>query len=265
FTTMDVQEQMFPDMSVVLSVSEPITVLDENSTELPVAEENAKVRVRRSINANEWSTIVLPFDMTEEQVKEAFGEDVQLADFAGYETVEEEDEVTGIQVNFNAATSISANTPCLIKVAAPVSEFTVEGVDIVPKEELVVAAVKRTKKQWSEMVGTYVANTKLGEEELEDHFLFLNGNKFWYSTGATRMKGYRAYFDFYDVLSSVENAEAKVRLAINGDGTTTGMESVEFGAHNENGSWYSLDGLRLTGKPTEKGIYIVDGKKVAIN
>ncbi|MDE6721154.1 MAG: hypothetical protein K2J84_03280 [Bacteroidaceae bacterium] len=79
------------------------------------------------------------------------------------------------------------------------------------------------------------------------------------------MEGYRAYFDFSDVLSSVENANARVRLAINGDGTTTSVESMEFGARKEDGNWYSLDGRRLTGKPTEKGIYIVDGKKVAIN
>lgn len=129
-----------------------------------------------------------------------------------------------------------------------------------PKEELVVAAVNRDRRQWNEMIGTYVAGT-----QIEKDCLFLNGNKFWYSTGATRMKGYRAYFDFYDVLSSVENANARVRLAINRDGTTTGVESVEFSVRKENGSWYSLDGRRLTGKPTEKGIYIVDGKKVAID
>ncbi|MBQ7443801.1 MAG: hypothetical protein IJS59_08075 [Bacteroidaceae bacterium] len=38
-----------------------------------------------------------------------------------------------------------------------------------------VAAVKRTKKQWSEMTGTYVAGTLL-----ESQKLFISGNKFWY-------------------------------------------------------------------------------------
>jgi hypothetical protein len=28
--------------------------------------------------------------------------------------------------------------------------------------------------------------------------------------------------------------------------------------------WYSLDGRRLSGKPTTKGVYINNGKKVAI-
>ena len=29
-------------------------------------------------------------------------------------------------------------------------------------------------------------------------------------------------------------------------------------------AWYTLDGVRLSGKPTKKGIYINNGKKVAI-
>jgi len=30
------------------------------------------------------------------------------------------------------------------------------------------------------------------------------------------------------------------------------------------GAWYTLDGRRLSGKPTQKGIYIVNGKKVVL-
>ena len=29
-------------------------------------------------------------------------------------------------------------------------------------------------------------------------------------------------------------------------------------------AWYTLDGVRLSGKPSRKGIYINNGKKVAI-
>ena len=39
----------------------------------------------------------------------------------------------------------------------------------------------------------YVAGTTV-----EDQMLFISGGKFWYSTGLTKMNGYRAYFDFYD-------------------------------------------------------------------
>ncbi len=31
-----------------------------------------------------------------------------------------------------------------------------------------------------------------------------------------------------------------------------------------NGQWYALDGQRLSGKPTRKGLYIRNGKKVRV-
>jgi hypothetical protein len=33
---------------------------------------------------------------------------------------------------------------------------------------------------------------------------------------------------------------------------------------NEAGAWYDLNGRRLFGKPTAKGLYIVNGRKVVI-
>ena len=51
------------------------------------------------------------------------------------------------------------------------------------------------------------------------------------------------------------------------EGTPTGIKSVEnnhMAESLETGNWYTLDGRRLSGKPTKRGIYIVNGKKVVI-
>ena len=48
---------------------------------------------------------------------------------------------------------------------------------------------------------------------------------------------------------------------------TTGIESVESNQTAEGletGNWYTLDGRRLSGKPTKRGIYIVNGKKMVV-
>ena len=48
---------------------------------------------------------------------------------------------------------------------------------------------------------------------------------------------------------------------------TTGIVSIENGKwiiDNGAGAWYSLDGRKLDGKPTKKGVYINNGKKVVI-
>lgn len=230
-------------------------VLDELATTAPAADTGVNVKVKRTINANEWSTICLPFAMTEAQVKAAFGNDVVLKDFNGYTITEEGDDIVGIEVNFNTVNPVAivANHPYVIKVSSAISEFTVNEVDIDPEDEPTVAAIKRTKKQWSELIGTYVANTTVGE-----NCLFLSGNKFWYSNGNTKMKGFRAYFDFYDVLSEVENASS--RIGFNFD-ETTGIKEVHGNTSVE--GTYDLQGRKVE-EPTNKGLYIVNGHKVVI-
>lgn len=232
-------------------------VLDEESTVEPAVATDVNVIVKRTVKADEWSTICLPFEMTEEEVKAAFGNDVKLGDFKGYVTEEDENNnIVGITVNFVETTSIEANHPYIIKVSADVSEFSVEGVNIVPSDEPKVAAVTRTKRQWSEMIGTYVAQTVL-----EEYMLFLNDNMFWYSAGKTKMKAYRAYFDFYDVLSNAEsgNTSASINLTFD-DGAT---DIITTTSHNiSNGHFFDLQGRRVE-KPS-KGVYICDGKKVII-
>lgn len=234
-----------------------LVVLDENSEEMPVASNGTvDVDVLRTIRGGNWQTIVLPFAMTEEQVTNAFGEDVELADFAGYTVQENGDgDIVGIKVNFNALTSIEANHPCIIKVSQDISSFSVEGVTIEePEEEPTVATVKRTRRQWSELIGTYVAQT-----EVPENTLFLNSNKFYYSDGTIKMKGYRAYFDFYDVLTKIEDG-AGVKMSFDIDDEETGIKGIGYGQWTT-GDIYDLSGRKINKMP-KRGIYIVNGKKV---
>ncbi len=252
------------DVTFTITIGEPTeirTILDETSTEMPEAASGVDVRVRRTLAADVWNTIVLPFAMTSQQVVEAFGDGVQLADFTGYEaSCDDDDNVTAIKVSFSNVSAMEANHPYIIKVKEPISEFTVDGVDIDPAEDPVNAVIKRTRKQWSEMIGTYVANTVIPEQ-----MLFLNGNQFWYSTGKSKMKAYRAYFDFYDVLSDVEGAETKISFVV--DGEATDIVGISVPRCFE-GDVYNVQGLYV-GKAVDlnrlpKGIYIVNGKKYTV-
>ena len=237
------------------------TILDETSTTAPVASGGAvDIMVKRTIKANEWSTLVLPFNMTEAQVKEALGSDVQLAEFEDYEADYTGDDVTGLTVNF-VATNLSdgfyANYPYLVKTSKDITEFFVTAT-IDPDEEDAVAEFTNgktgpKKEVYGSLIGTYHAG-----DAIPNNGLFLSGNKFWYSAGATKIKAFRAYFMLNEVLSGV--AEAKVRFMVDEDAAA--IEGIT--PDMENGVWYTLDGRQLNGKPTEKGVYIVDGKKVLI-
>jgi len=251
----------------VVDPSDVRTVLDETSTSVPEAATGVNVRVKRTIKANTWSTICLPFAMNESQVKAAFGDDVELGDFTGYEVEEDADEnVVGLKVKFNSVDisgGMEANHPYIINVSSDITEFTADNVDIDPEEEPTVAAVKRTKKQWSEMIGVYAANTTIDEQ-----MLVLSDNKFYYSAGSTKMKAYRAYFDFYDVLTDVEEGKAATRAFISfGDDGTTRIGNVDF-LNSEDDKVYSLSGgymgTKASLKSLPKGVYIVSGKKYIV-
>lgn len=227
-------------------------VLDETSTVAPVAATGVNVKVKRTINANEWSTICLPFAMSEEQVKAAFGNDVELKNFSSWSSEKNtDDEIVSINVGFTSVSAIEANHPYVIKVSTAISEFTVDGVNIDPDDAEVVVGKGKTKGTF---YGNYVAGTAVPEENL-----FISGNKFYYSTGSTTIKAFRGYFELKDVLDSYYD-EAPSRVVFD-FGDVTGIQKISAQGQND-GIYYDLSGRRVE-KPS-KGVFIVNGKKVII-
>ena len=254
-------EVLFP---ITVTAPENRTVLDETSTAAPVASAGAvDVRVNRTVNANEWSTICLPFDMTEAQLKTAFGDDVRLAKFKDWssEFVNEDDEyASSITINFASVTSLSANTPYIIKTSKDIKTFTVDGVTIAPATvEQTYGSKKRAN--YAAFHGTYEAN-----RTLDDGVLFLSGGKFWYSVGKTVTKAFRCYLDLLftlDYKNSVSSAKVNYRV----DNTATNIHGINIATVN-NDKVYSLSGRLMgeAGKITSlpKGVYIKNGKKIVV-
>lgn len=250
----------------VTEASDYDVVLDETSTTAPDdSDGEVNMLVKRTIKANEWSTICLPFNLTEEQVYQIFGDDVQLAEFIDYEVNED---ATAITVNFadaDLSDGFLGNYPYIIKTSQDITDFTVKA-EVQPDEENAVAeyAEGRGAKRhvYGTFIGTYHAGTLIPENNL-----FISGNEFWYSKGNTQMKGFRAYFDFEDVLADMTNA--RVSIAI-GDNTPTSIKTPTSYAANR--SMYDLQGRMVKSdaegndfsKTLPKGIYIMNNKKVII-
>ena len=249
------------EVSFQLNVVSIHTVtLDENSTDLPVASNGAvNVVVQRTIRGGYWSTIVLPFAMNATQISNAFGNDVVLADFTGSDTeFDDADNVVGIQMNFQNVTAIEANHPYLIKVSQDITSFSLNGVNVTPDEDEAYFEFDNGKTGsrrvvYSGFYGTYHAGTTLDENTL-----FLNGNKFYYSDGTIQMKGYRAYFYVLDLLPDAENGNS-VKLFIDGLETKVDGLSVKDATN----TIFDLSGRKIE-KPQQRGVYIVNGKKVIV-
>ena len=236
----------------VIAAGDTRVVLDESSTTAPSASNGVDLRVKRTINANEWSTICLPFAMSGAQVKTAFGNDVQLGDFTGYDF-----DGTAINVHFNPATAIEANHPYIIKVSTAVTEFTVDAVNVAPEEEPMIN--HGTSRKPKAFIGNYVAGTTI-----ENGCLFLNANKFWYSVGSTAIKAFRAYFDFVDLIPDFEDNYATAPVFISFDNGMTDI-SGNVKANSEKIAIvpiYDLQGRKV--EKANKGMFIINNKKVVM-
>ena len=259
-----------PDKTFTITVVEPRITLDENvgiTSETPTGLQN--VLVKRTISANNWNTICLPFDMSEEQIASAFGDaTVKLADFAGSDVTMEGEICKAIKVNFTDATTITHNKPCLIKVSEAVTEFKVDGVTINANEESArVDLDKKTIPVYGDivinlsnsMIGTYKQETVIAEDKL-----FLSNNKFYYSTGTAKMKAFRAYFDFYDKLTDKSAGVSNAKISMFFD-ETTGISDIKSKTKVDSDAVYNING-QYVGKNIDmntlpKGVYIINGKK----
>ena len=262
FTTTSLTTDNLDDVTFTITIGEPAdtrTVLDETSTTVPEDATGVDVRVKRTIKANEWSTICLPFAMTEAQVKSAFGNDVQLGDFLDYEY---DDGAGTITVNFTDATEIEANHPYIIKVSSAITEFTADEVAIAaednPRVEYDNGLTGKKRKVFGTFAGTFVADFDF-YNGASYYPLFLSGNKFYYATENTmHMKAFRAYFDFEDYLPEAESASSRITMNFIDD-EPTGISNI---SHPTNSRYYDLQGRQIE-KPG-KGVYVRDGRKVVI-
>jgi hypothetical protein len=252
-----------------LTVKEMVTVtLDEESTTVPTATtEPVIAKVKRSINAGQWSTICLPFAMTADQLTEAFGEGVALAEFTGY-TVEEDNytEPSGITLEFTKLAETAgtvANNPYLIKVTNAITYdegFTVKNVTIDPNEDntsITISKQASNKKKYSIDFYGYIAKSTMIVGEF-----FISGGKFYKNTtDGKSIKGFRADFLIDDKMSP---AFAKP-MSIDIDGETTGIFEIKENERTLTDGVYTING-QYVGKNIDsntlpKGVYIINGKK----
>ena len=106
-------------------------------------------------------------------------------------------------------------------------------------------------------IGTYVADTNIPAD-----YMFISGNQFYFSTGSSKIKGFRGYFWFKDKLK--EKSTSRAFFSIDGDNTTK-IQNAQI-SRNETGKVYSISGRymgeKVNMKSLPKGVYVVDGVKV---
>lgn len=221
-----------------------IYIISEDATSAP-APITGDVTLTRSFNASAWNTLVLPFNMTLEEAKAVFGNDITIANYTGTTTLGSGND----QLLFSTeSASIVANQPVLIYGVSESGPYDISGRTIVSGTPSFTPAGASYS-----FTGSYNASTELAAG---DYFIGSDNNL--YSVGAMlpTMKGTRAFFR--------PTGGAGVKAAgFSIDDEETGIINLVDGNVNvQTGDIYTLAGQKV--QKAKKGVYIVNGKKVVL-
>lgn len=217
---------------------------NENKANNIEAWENSDITLNRTLVADKWNTLCVPFAISEEEIKANFGEGT---------LVEKLDAVNGNTVNFADATSIEAGVPYLIKPTVAGTTYTFNGKDVsadAPKTE--GNADVTFQGIYSPTDITNGGTVKAAGVTEDGKVLFVNAD--------SQTKAFRCFFTLND---NATISPAMLKISIKG--VETAINSIVMGNNNAaDNAIYNLQGQRVNGNSLPKGIYIKNGKKFAV-
>ena len=213
-----------------------------------------------------WNTLCLPFSLTETQLAASpiAGGDIRTLSSASFSD-------GTLTLNFTdegAVKSITAGTPYLVKWANGNSITNPTFNDV---------TIAYTYHPVETNVVTFSGNfSPVGfSSDGDNTILYLGANdKLYYPNATMTINSFRAYFQLNNGITAGELANPgnpeqgtqQVRaFVLNfGEGETGILSTTNFTNFTNSSTWYTLDGRKLNGKPTTKGLYINNGRKVVI-
>ena len=257
-----------------LNGNDNILVLDEDKT-LAVTKSytGAKMLLHRTFtksadnNKKGWNSIILPVDMTAAQVKEAFGEGVQMAEFDRLEN----NWIKFSTVNVAAdGVVLHKNTPYIIyPTKEPLGNYsyTIDGVTKILDGHVYVANGINYDDQTSNLTHTvngggmtYTGSYSNPTAVSKNSYMFSKGDLVHTNKDHT-VKAYRCW------LKDDMHTGKMLMFSINGNGIdgTTGIQVIEENKQNTNTGIYNLGGVRMNTNNVDKlpkGVYVVNNKVV---
>lgn len=251
-----------------------LLVLDEDKT-LAVTKSytGAKMLLHRTFTKSAtndkkgWNSIILPVDMTAAQVKEAFGEGVQMAEF---------DRLENNWIKFSTVdvagedVVLKKNTPYIIyPTQKPLGNYsyTIDGVTEILDGHVYVANGINYDDQTSNLThtvngggmtytGSYCNPTTVSA----DSYMFSKGDLI-HTNKSHDVKAYRCW------LKDDMHTGKMLMFSINGNGIdgTTGIHVIEENKQNTNTGIYNLGGVHMNTNNVDKlpkGVYVVNNKVV---
>lgn len=255
--------------------SDNLLVLDEDKTlDVKKSYTGATMLLHRTFTKNAtndkkgWNSIILPVDMTAAQVKEAFGEGVQMAEF---------DRLENNWIKFSTVdvaadgVVLKKNTPYIIyPTKEPLNNYsytTIDGETNTLNGPVYVATGIDYVDQTSELEHTvngggmtYTGSYSNPTTVSDDSYMFSKGDLI-HTIKSHDVKAYRCW------LKDDMHTGRMLMFSLDGNGMggTTGIHVIEENKQNTNTSIYNLGGVRMNTNNVDKlpkGVYIVNNKVV---
>lgn len=213
--------------------------ISEDADNKIVNVEDAVVTLNRTFKNDEaWNTFVVPFNISNSELKRAFGEDVAVAEYS-----EDSADPLSVIVRFDSMKepAVTANVPVLLKTDTDATEFVFDA-DVIEE-----TPVKEGK--YFDFVGSYSDQITIDSGDY-----FLKNNTLFKSEGESTLKGTRAYL-------KAKTAEARIANIVfdEVEGVVTGITEISSAKVSER--IYNLSGQEVN-TIQRKGLYIKGGKKV---
>lgn len=253
---------------------EEFLVLDEDET-LDDKRNLTKATMvfHRTFTTGKWNSLILPVDMTADQVTAAFGKDTKLAKFDKYD--ENWIYFSPVEKSDANGNMLEANIPYIIyptsqpdyvnrnynvgsdkekHIDGPV--YTVTGIYYggQPTE-------MKCKDTGSSTTGMTHYGSYVYRQEVPAKSYMLSKGDMVHTSKVHNVKSYRSW------LEETTPSEKTLQLIVSdSDNSTTGIKVIEEAPQNAN-AVYNVNGMRMNSSNTDnlpKGVYIINNKKVVI-
>lgn len=248
---------------------ETVSMSDKATSYVPQDKKNVNVALTgRSLKANTWAPICLPFSVSETKFKETFGDDAKIITFNSIDKSVPENMV----INFDQHVyhMIVAGQPYFICPAKDINELKFDHVSI---EGNITAPINGATSEGITFKGTFTP-TKVSNGS---YYLSKDGLlKHLANPAGATIKGFRAYMESDGSASAAKatmnwrDVDGTGNGSITVDNKTTGIDDISVpgtsavvrGVYNLQGQRVGDDAQALDHLP--QGVYIVDGRKVMV-
>ena len=251
---------------------EEFLVLDEDETlDEKNTLNNATMVFHRTFTTKKWNSLILPVNMTADQVKAAFGTEAKVARFSRLE-----DKWIYFDMQTDNNLHIEKNVPYIIKPTKQPTAvnrnynvggektkhinglvYTVTGIGYTDQ----TATLKYEDKENTNGMIHYGSYEKPTVVPADSYILHNSGDMVHTAVDHKNIKSYRTWLR--ETTPSGETLQMRVEQ---NDGPSTGIKVIEETAKNAN-AVYNVSGMRMNSSNTDnlpKGVYIINNKKVVI-